>query len=140
MSRVFWDTNLFIYVLEDKGHWSERTRALRQRMREREDQLFTSSMTLGEVLHLPTAAGDLALCRRYEMAILRSAVVVPFDTEAARRYAEIRQDRSIKPPDAIQLACAAVVGADLFVTNDQHLQSKMVRGIHFITSLERAPL
>ena len=55
-------------------------------------------------------------------------------------YATIRQDRSISPPDAIQLACAAAVGMDLFITNDQRLSRKVVPGIHFITSLDTAYL
>lgn len=50
MSRVFWDTNLFIYLFEGKGHLAERVVALRHRMIERQDQLLTSSLTLGEIL------------------------------------------------------------------------------------------
>ena len=31
MSRIFWDTNLFIYLFEDKGGQSERVAALANR-------------------------------------------------------------------------------------------------------------
>lgn len=54
------------------------------------------------------------------------------------KYATIRHDRSIKAPDAIQLACAAQAGVDLFITNDDRLSRAVVPGIQFITSLERA--
>jgi predicted nucleic acid-binding protein len=47
---------------------------------------------------------------------------------------------TIRPPDAIQLACAAEAGIDLFITNDDRLSKKAVRGIHFVTSLKNAPL
>lgn len=50
----------------------------------------------------------------------------------------IRRDRAIAPPDAIQLACAGVAEADLFITNDHRLSRKVVPGIHFIQSLETA--
>ena len=50
MSRVFWDTNLFIYLIEDEGERARRVAGLRERMIEREDELFTSALTLGEVL------------------------------------------------------------------------------------------
>ena len=50
MSRIFWDTNLFVYLLEDKGELTERVVALRERMVERSDELLTSTLTLGEIL------------------------------------------------------------------------------------------
>ena len=46
----------------------------------------------------------------------------------------------IRPPDAIQLSCAAAVGVELFITNDASLQKITVPGIHFITSLDRVPI
>ena len=138
MSRIFWDTNLFVYLIEDRSAHAERVAALRRWMIEREDELLTSTLTLGEVLVKPLETGDEELMRRYEQAIGAAATVLPFDQGAARRFAEIRRDRSIRPPDAIQLACAAAVGVDLFVTNDDRLTRRNVRGIHFIQSLERA--
>lgn len=138
VSRVFWDTNLFIYLIEDAGTLSERVAQLRERMLARGDQLYTSSLTLGEVLVKPREAGDQALERQYEAALTVGARVVPFDVAAARRYAGIRLDRSIRAPDAIQLACAAEAGVDLFITNDERLSRKIVPGIHFLTSLDRA--
>ena len=138
MSRIFWDTNLFVYLIEDRGERAERVAALRRWMIEREDELLTSTLTLGEILVKPMETGDEELMRRYEHAIGAGATVLPFDVGAARRFAEIRRDRSIRPPDAIQLACASAAGVDLFVTNDDRLTRRNVRGIHFIQSLERA--
>lgn len=140
MSRIFWDTNLFVYLIEDRGARGEQVSALRRRMIERGDELLTSALTLGEVLVKPVEAGDEDLQRRYEHAITTGATVVPFDAQAAPRFADVRRDRSIRAPDAIQLACAAAAGTDLFVTNDDRLSRKNVRGIHFIQSLERASL
>lgn len=140
MSRVFWDTNLFIYLFEGYGSLSERVRGLRQAMLERGDQLLTSTFTLGEVLVKPTELGNDDLARKYEQAIIGIASMLPFDTKAARIYAAIRCDRSLRAPDAIQLACAAAADTDLFITNDARLQSKRVEGIQFIVSLEHAPI
>jgi len=138
VSRIFWDTNLFIYLIEDYGKLSERIVSLRQRMNERRDDLYTSTLTVGEILIKPFEANNEILARRYEAALLQSAVLVPFDRDAARLYARIRHDRTIRPPDAIQLACAAQAQVDLFITNDDRLSTKSVSHIHFITSLERA--
>lgn len=140
MSRVFWDTNLFIYLLELNPQFSPVTRNLRTRMLARGDQLLTSTITLGEVLIKPMQAGDSDRCRKYERAISSAATLVPFDTKAARHYASIKSSRSVKTPDAVQLACAASVGVDLFVTNDNRLHDKQIPGIQFIVPLDRVPI
>ena len=85
--------------------------------------------------------GDEALCRRYERTLASIAVIVPFDLKAARRYAAVRSSTSIKgAADAVQPACAAEAGVDLFVTHDNHLQGKRVEGIQFIVALDRVPI
>jgi predicted nucleic acid-binding protein len=140
MSRIFWDTNLFIYLLEDYGRLSNAVVELRRNMLVRGDQLLTSSLTLGEILVKPAEERNDELCRKYEEAITRASLVLPFDLKAARLYASIRCDRSLRAPDAVQLACAAGAVVDLFVTNDRRLQKKRVDGIQFIVSLEEAPI
>jgi len=140
VSRIFWDTNIFIYLFEDFGRLSKAAAGLRTRMLERGDQLLTSALTLGEILVKPLEAGDLDLCAKYEQAIGTTSLMIPFDAKAARTYAVLRCDRALRAPDAIQLACAAAAGTDLFVTNDSRLQGKQVAGVHFIVPLEQAPL
>ena len=140
MSRIFWDTNLFIYLLEDYGRLSKAVVELRRNMLVRGDQLLTSALTLGEILVKPAEEGNDELCHKYEEAITTAALVLPFDLKAARRYASIRCDRAVRAPDAVQLACAAGAVVDLFVTNDRRLQKKRVDGIQFIVSLDEAPV
>jgi predicted nucleic acid-binding protein len=140
MSRVFFDTNLFIYLIEDYAGRGQRVFDILEKMSDRHDELVTSTLTLGEVLVKPLSAGDLRWADRYETVLNSAGVtVINFDKTAARFFAQIRQDKSIKPPDAIQLSCAAIVKCDLFITNDDRLSSKIIPGIHFITSLDRAP-
>jgi len=140
MSRIFWDTNLFIYLFEDYGELSMKVKSLRRKMLERGDQLLTSALTLGELLVKPTEKGAVDLCKSYEDALARSAVLIPFDAKAAVHYARLRCDRSLRAPDAIQLACAGAARVDLFFTNDDRLQSKHLDGVQFLTSLKAAPL
>ena len=142
MSRIFWDTNLFIYLFEDHGHHSRQATDLLKKMAERGDELLTSTLTIGEILARPMQEGDVERCERYEQAIRSNAIISSFDVAAARNFAKIRsgKERRIRPPDAIQLACAATASVDLFLTNDKHLHDVRVDGIHFITSIDRAPL
>ena len=140
MSRVFWDTNIFIYFFEDHGQQGKMARVLRERMLQRGDQLITSAMTVGEILVKPNERQDVNLCKEYEEAITTTALVLPFDLNAARRFSMLRLDRTLKAPDAIQLACAAAAGTDLFITNDNRLSGLTVDGVQFIVALDRAPL
>lgn len=140
MSRIFWDTNLFIYLFEGGGDLQKRVIQLRSAMLVRGDELATTALTLGEVLVKPVEKGDELLARKYETAITTGSLLLPFDAKAARLYATLRQDRSLRPPDAIQLACAGSARVDLFITNDARLQAKQVEGIQFIVPLDRAPL
>lgn len=140
MSRVFWDTNIYIYLLEGRAPQNTLAANLRKSMLARGDELVTSALTLGEVLVKPVQLKNHALASKYAHAITSTSNILHFDEKAATRYAAIRCDRSIKPPDAVQLACAAAAGVDLFITNDERLHSKRVEGVQFIVPLERVPL
>ncbi len=141
MSLVFLDTNLFIYLFEDSGKWGDRVSDLVERMAARNDRLVCSTLTLGEILVKPLESGNTALATRYE-AYFRSpeVLLIPFDANTSFRFAQIRSDRTIRAPDAIQLACAASAGCDLFITNDESLTRKTIPGIQFIVTLENSPI
>jgi predicted nucleic acid-binding protein len=139
VSRIFWDTNLFIYLLEGSGEKAPVVRHLLERMMERRDELLTSSLTLGEVLVKPLEMDRPDLVGRYERLLNSPGVsLIPFDDRSARIYARLRQDRGIRPPDAIQLSCAAAARTNLFLTNDTRLSRKLVEGVDFILSLDQA--
>ena len=140
MSRIYWDTMLFIYVLEEHPTYVEGLKRLLSRMQSRGDRLCSSAFGLGEVLVGARQRNDerLAEAIRTEM---RSPHVdlIPFDAVAAEHYADIRARHRTTPPDSIHLACAAAAGVDLFLTNDVALTRLDVRGIRFIAGLD-APM
>jgi predicted nucleic acid-binding protein len=140
VSKVFLDTNIFIYLIEDRGELGRRTAELVEQLIVRRDSVYTSALTLGEVLAQPLSKGDVSLAERYEQ-LLRSPGVhlLDFNVAAARAYARIRTDRSIKAPDALQLSVAATAECDLFITNDDRLSKKVVKGIQFVMGLAQVP-
>jgi uncharacterized protein len=140
MARIFWDTNLFIYLFEHNPQWSARVIEFRQRMVARRDHLLTSYLTVGEALTKPRETGNSVLEKSYLDFFIHGPIeLIPFEVEAAKRYADIRSRERIRPADAIQLACAAAAGADLFVTNDNRLSDVVVSGITFVTAIGRMP-
>lgn len=80
MARIFWDTNLFIYLFEHNPEWSPRVVQLRQRMLERGDELLTSYLTVGEALTKPKEAGNAVLEKAYLNFFLSGVVeLITFD-------------------------------------------------------------
>ncbi len=137
MSRIYWDTMLFIYWLEDNPQFAKRVDAIRSRMQERNDQLLTGALTFGEVLAGVYRKGASALAGETKR-LLESVVseVVPFTVDTADRYGQIRGALGLPAADAIHLASAAQAGTDLFLTNDKRLVGKFVPGVQFIASLD----
>jgi len=134
---VFWDTNLFIYLIEERPReLHESVVRAREQMVSRGDELVTSALTLGEIMVQPIRAGKAEMAQRYADLISAGAVIVALDAAAARKYGEIRaRFQSVKPPDAVQLACAASHGVSLFLTNDRRLERVRVAGVEKVAAL-----
>ncbi len=132
--RVFWDTNLFVYLWEG----SIRTRqveALINWQHQHEAELVTSTLTIGELLVHPLRQNREDLADRY-LASFSQLQVVAFDESAAYAFAQLRaQYGRLAPPDAIQLGCASVAAVDLFITNDRRLARYSVPRVSAIRAL-----
>jgi predicted nucleic acid-binding protein len=133
MSRIFWDSMLFIYLLEDNPTFSTRVQQLLDRAYNRDDLLFTSYLALGEVM-----AGGEKMSRPQKAATLRATIremgftCLPFDEGAVAPFSRLRAKDKVKIADAIHLACAASAGIDLFLTGDKQLARLDIPGIQFI--------
>jgi len=133
MSRIFWDSMLFIYMVDDHPRFSTRVLHLLDRANERGDSLFTSYLVLGEILagasKSPSPAKSIAVRSTLD-AIGFS--YLPFDDQAVTPFGQLRSQSRLKIADSINLACAASAGIDLFLTGDQQLVGRYVPGIQFI--------
>src|SRR5215475_16220054 len=136
MSRIYWDSMLFIYWLDDDPHFAKRVASIHARMNERNDELITSAVTLGEVLAGAYRKGPTSRVDEVRGALLSLlSEVIPFTADTADHYARIRGSMKIASPDAIHLACAAAARTDLFLTNDKNLVGMIIPGIQFIAGL-----
>jgi predicted nucleic acid-binding protein len=137
MASIFWDTMLFIYLIEDHPRFGGRVRDLLKLCEKHGHSITTSTFTLAELLVAPRKTGDDLLARTFREVLRPPAVrLIPFGDQAAELYADIRSRLNVTPADAIQLACAAEAGVNVFVTNDQKLIGKKVTGIDFIIGLD----
>lgn len=137
MSRIYWDTMLFVYWLEDHLEHAARMGQIHKRMEQRRDTLCTSAFTLGEVLTGPYRKNALDTAAQIRAAFRSPEIdLIPFTPETADQYARIRGSHRVSPADAIHLASAAQAGVDLFLTNDHRLQKLSIPGIQFIAGMD----
>ena len=138
MSRIYWDTMLFIYWLEANPHFGKRVDAIWSHMQKRNDVLITGALALGEILAgaykqgaAPQRIQDVK--KAFENIV---SEVIPFTRETADLFGQIKGSWKIPSADAIHLACAATAKTDLFLTHDKHLAGKTIPGIQFIGTLD----
>jgi len=137
MSRIYWDSMLFIYWLENNSRYAGRVQQIRESMKKREDQLCTSAFTVGETLVGFHKRHDLEAAERVRTFFLQGSIeIVPYTIDLADSYAEIRARLKVSSADAIHLACAAKAGTDLYLTNNHDLIGQVVPGIQFIAGLD----
>jgi predicted nucleic acid-binding protein len=137
MSRIYWDSILFIYWLENNPRYADRVQQIRESMNRRQDQLCTSAFTMGETLVGFHKRRDLETAARVRRFFLEGSIeIIPYTVDLADSYAEIRSRLKVSSADAIHLACAAKAGTDLFLTNDNDLIGQVVPGIQFIARLD----
>lgn len=141
MSRVFWDTMMFIYLLEGHEEFSDRVEELLNRSRRRRDALFSSHLALGELM-----AGSERFDRPLKIAGVQKTLkeigfsFLAFDQGAAKPFSILRGREKLGAADSIHLACAASAGIDLFLTGDKNLHKLIVPGIQFIADFNNPVL
>ena len=137
MSRIYWDTMLFVYWLEDHPEHAARVAQIHAAMDRRRDILCTSVFTLGEILTVPYKRRAIEAMAKIRETLQPPGVeLLPFTAKTAEIYAQIRAENRVSPADAIHLACAAEAGVNLFLTNDRRLTGLIIPGIDFIAGMD----
>jgi predicted nucleic acid-binding protein len=137
MSRIYWDSMLFIYLIEGNPQFGKKVLHLKDAIQRRGDHLCTSVFTLGEAMTGPQKREDRDGLRKIQEFFARQTVdILPFERKEAEQYSMIRATRRVSQADGIHLATAAVADVDLFVTNDERLRKLTVPGIRFFCDLD----
>ena len=137
MSRIFWDTMLFAYILEGNPVFGEPTRAAYEAFMRRGDTICTSVFTLGEVLVRPKAVKDAATYSAIRSFMRGGEIeLLPFTAETAEQYSHVRAETRLKAADAIHAATAIVAQVTVFVTNDHEIRKQNIPGLPMIVGLD----
>lgn len=128
-NRLYLDTDLFIYALEEIPPFAEQVKPLLQAADRGEIQLVTSLLALAEALVMPCRTQNDWLIDKYRKLFTQppaSLTVSPLDADVLERAASLRACRpSLRLPDAIHAATAESEQCDCFLTNDKRLRDTL---------------
>jgi uncharacterized protein len=137
VSRIYWDSMMFIYFLEADPVFGPKVRKFLEAMVARNDILCTSVFTIGEVLAGPRRRGShFALDAVDRFFSSGSLEVLPFDRKAADAYGRIRASFDVRQADGIHLATAAEASVDVYITSDAALRKLSIQGIRFFADVD----
>lgn len=122
MRRVYPDTNMLVYLVEDQGDKAAMVRALLQPVDGDHPVLVFSELTRLECRVLPLRRGDHAVLAVYDQLFAHGRnQFTPLDRACFETATALRATHGLKTPDAMHLAAALQAGCDEFWTNDQRL-------------------
>jgi predicted nucleic acid-binding protein len=123
--RVYFDANVFIYLMEGYAKLEASLSAIRDSIHNREARIFTSELTLCEVLVPAFRSERTELLKLYRQFIEESGAfeLVPTSRETYVRASLIRAQLGLKTPDAVHMATALEAECSVFVTNDKPLKA-----------------
>lgn len=137
MSLIYWDSMIFIYVIEKNPTYFPVVKTVHEAMKRRGDTLCTSIFTVGEVLVGPRKSGSQSGVDRIRNYFAGETIsILPFTFETAEQFALIRSWTGTSPSDAIHLAAAAEAHVDVFLTNDAFLLPVKIPGISMVANLD----
>lgn len=125
--RIALDTNIFVYAIERKDKYGDAARRLLEKIREEKDQVYTSVLTLHEILvgvHKRGFENKIPAILEY-IAARGLVTIVDYDRQVALKSALIRAKYGLKTPDSIHIACAMHAKAKKFITTDRRLVRKI---------------
>jgi len=119
--RLMFDTAPIIYFIEENECFSDITEEI-FKTASRNNHLFSSVITLSEVLTKPIKNNRIDLVEKYTELLLNSDdfTIYPIDAVIAEKSAELRARYNFRTPDAMQLAVGIENNATLFITNDKN--------------------
>ena len=122
--RVYFDTNVFIYLIEGYAVFETSLNEIRDSIFHREAEIFTSELTLCEVLVSPFRSNNSELALLYRQFLEESGAftLLPTTRETYIRASLYRAQIGLKMADAIHVATAVENGCEVFVSNDAGLK------------------
>lgn len=121
--RIGLDTNIIIYYIEEHPVYYKKVAPFIDRIADAKATGITSYITLLELLVKPIREKRFDLVEQYKTILTNHLMMVQLDEPVSSKAAELRAKYSIRTPDAIQLASVISKNGDVFITNDEKLET-----------------
>jgi predicted nucleic acid-binding protein len=123
-SRVYVDTNIWIYYVEAAPAMVKKARAFFVAVEAAGAQLITNEIAIAECLYKPSKDGNAAALDAYDRLFDSGEIEVsPLSGKLARTAAVHGGQLGLKLIDAIHYFSALEWGCDYFFTSDAHFKS-----------------
>ena len=123
--RVYFDTNIVIYLVEGLEACREIIKAITELLETYACKAVTSELTLCEALIQPYKIKSQKGLALYRSFLEESGVfnLITTDRSIFIASASVSAKTRMKVPDSIHVATAAASECDVFLTNDQHIKT-----------------
>ena len=124
--RVYVDTNILIYLFEGFLEYRHLIQEIADCVDNDEITLLTGEITIAEIMVMPFKKNDSRLINLYTTALNDTDFIylIPTTQNIYLKTAFLRATfKSMKTPDAIQVASAIEGEADIFITNDKGIKT-----------------
>ena len=125
IKTIFLDTAPIIYFIEGHPRFGEAVAGIVALFQSGRCAAYSSTVTLTEVLPVPVKLRKKDLAKKFVDFLLHGINfnMLPISAEIAIRAGNLRgKYEALRSIDAIQIAAAMEVRADVFLTNDKRLQ------------------
>jgi predicted nucleic acid-binding protein len=122
--QLYIETAPFIYYVEDHALYADKVESILDIVNAGTIEVFTSAITLTEVLTKPIKTGDKTVEQAYRVLLQHTKYItlMPITVLGAERAADIRARYNLRTPDALHIAAALETYCDAFLTNDLTLR------------------
>jgi uncharacterized protein len=129
--RVYFDTNIFIYLLEGNPTLRPQIAALKDLIESRACTIFTSDLVFTEILPPLVRSGNIKTIDTllHFLQDTHAFTLIPLSRDICIQAGVLRGQTGMKAPDALHVASAMAEGCEAFLTNDT--------GIHLPKGVER---
>ena len=123
--KIYLDTNIFIYLLEDFQQYRVLMDEFIDGLENKKITCFTSELTFAELLVPAFKKGNSHIIIEYKKILNDPQLVTLISTtqDIYIHSAYNRANFNLKLPDAIHVATAQSIDADIFLTNDKKIRT-----------------
>ncbi|MCF6344689.1 MAG: type II toxin-antitoxin system VapC family toxin [Devosiaceae bacterium] len=135
--NVYFDTNIFIYILEGSEEYASQIESIHMAIKSREFSIVTSEIIFTEILplHVKQDAQEKIKLSIDFLSEVGAFKLVAADRDICIQAGFLRGKIGMKTPDALHVATAMQEGCDVFLTNDSKIKTPVGIDLVLISEL-----